>query len=198
MKPLSEQQNLAPLDGQLYLLSGFYAPDKADTLFERLHQSLDWQQEQLFIYGRSINVPRLIAWYGDPGAHYLYSGVDHAPLPWTTELQTIRDDMQALCNQGFNSVLANLYRDGQDSMGYHADKEKELGTNPVIASVSFGETRLLRFRHKKKKHALDIELAHGDVLIMAGELQHHWRHALPKTRTAKGPRINLTFRQIIL
>lgn len=189
--------NLAPFDGELYLLTGFYALEKADAYFERLYLGLDWRQEALLIYGRRLKVPRLMAWHGDPGAHYRYSGVDHKPLPWTPELQAIRADMEDLCGSTFNSVLANLYRDGQDSMGCHADDEKELGANPLIASVSLGETRLLRFRHPDSGQKLDIELAHGDVLIMAGALQHHWRHELPKTRKPKGPRINLTFRHIV-
>ena len=197
MNRLEEQPNLVPFDGELYLLAGFYPPDKANDYFRELYQSLAWQQEQLTIYGREVNVPRLIAWYGDDNAHYRYSGIDHAPLPWTTKLQSIRSDVEAVCQTSFNSVLANLYRDGRDSMGCHSDDEKELGVNPVIASVSLGETRLLRFKHKKSGEKLDIELAHGDLLIMAGKLQHHWRHELPKTRKAKGSRINLTFRHIL-
>lgn len=193
---MAAQTNLAPFDGELYHLADFYAPDKADAYFQQFYQRLDWQQEQIFIHGRRINVPRLMAWYGASDAHYRYSGVDHAPLPWTAELQAIRADMEGLCRQSFNSVLANLYRDGRDSMGCHADNEQELGINPLIASVSFGESRLLRFHHPKRRLKLDIELSHGDVLIMAGELQHHWRHELPKTRKPKGPRINLTFRRI--
>lgn len=137
-----------------------------------------------------------MAWYGDPAARYRYSGVEHLPLPWTADLQAIRGDVEMFCAHGFNSVLANLYRDGQDSMGCHADDEKELGQNPLIASLSFGDSRLLRFRHRKTGRTLDIELRHGDLLVMAGELQHHWRHELPKTRKSKQPRINLTFRRI--
>lgn len=176
----------------------FYAKEMADVYFQRLYEQLDWQQEALFIYGRRVKVPRLMAWYGDDGAHYRYSGVDHQPQAWTAELLTLKDDIDAICGQVFNSVLANLYRDGQDSMGCHADNEKELGLNPIIASLSFGDSRLLRFRHNKTRQKLDLELAHGDLLLMAGELQHHWRHELPKTRKPKQPRINLTFRRIIL
>lgn len=184
------------MDGILFRLPGFYNRTQADDYFRCLHQQLAWQSEQLFIYGRWIAVPRLMAWYGDAGAHYRYSGVDHTPSPWTSELLQLRADMETVCEQPFNSVLANLYRDGRDSMGCHADDEKELGTNPLIASLSFGESRLLRFRHPASDSKLDIELAHGDLLIMAGELQHHWRHELPKTRRPKQPRINLTFRRI--
>ncbi|MGR8930774.1 MAG: alpha-ketoglutarate-dependent dioxygenase AlkB family protein [Gammaproteobacteria bacterium] len=194
---LTAEHDLAPFDGELYYLPAFYTPGQADELFAAIYQNLDWQQEHIFIFGREVSVPRLMAWYGDAQAHYRYSGVDHKPLPWTAELQQLRLHMEVLCKQSFNSVLANLYRDERDSMGLHADNEKELGINPTIASVSFGETRLLRFRHSKKRHTLDVELGHGDALIMAGALQHHWRHELPKTRQAKKPRINLTFRRII-
>lgn len=193
-----DSSNLAPLDGELYWLRQFYGPADADSYFQQLHQSLNWQQEQLFIYGRWLNVPRLMAWYGDSGAHYRYSGVGHQPQAWTSVLTELRGAVEAACGQAFNSVLANLYRDGRDSMGCHADDEKELGRNPLIASLSFGDSRLLRFKHLKTGQKLDIELGHGDLLVMAGELQHHWRHELPKTRKPKQPRINLTFRQIVI
>lgn len=194
---LARQANLAPYDGILHWLPGFYARQLADEYFSRLYHQLHWQNEQLFIYGRWIAVPRLMAWYGNSDARYRYSGVDHTPLAWTDDLSKLRADMERICEQDFNSVLANLYRNGRDSMGCHADDEKELGPNPLIASLSFGDSRLLRFRHPASGYKLDLELGHGDLLIMAGELQHHWRHELPKTRLPKQPRINLTFRQIV-
>jgi alkylated DNA repair dioxygenase AlkB len=120
----------------------------------------------------------------------------HKPATDILGLTQLKQQLESVCSQSFNSVLANLYRDGRDSMGCHADDEKELGQNPTIASLSFGETRLLRFKHTDSGFKLDIELNHGDLLIMAGELQHHWRHELPKTRKPKQARINLTFRQI--
>lgn len=193
---LREAANLVPFDGELYCWKGFYPQVAADAYFQSLNQNLAWQQERLFIYGRWLTVPRLMAWYGDSAARYRYSGVEHHPLAWTQELQVIRADMERACAHRFNSVLANLYRNGQDSMGCHADDEIELGQNPLIASLSFGDSRILRFRHGRSGHKLDIELAHGDLLLMAGELQHHWRHELPKTRKPKQPRINLTFRAI--
>ncbi len=189
-------ENLAPCDGELYLLRGFYPPQQADSLFQRLSQELDWRQEEISVYGRQVKVPRLMCWYGDPGMNYRYSGVDHAPEPWTATLLQIKADVEGALGAHFNSVMANLYRDGRDSMGCHADDEKELGLNPVIASLSFGERRLIRFRHKKKRLKLELELAHGDLLLMGGELQHHWRHELPKTKLAKKSRINLTFRRL--
>lgn len=195
---LLDSPNLVPFDGKLYWLQQFYGSADADSYFQQLHQSLNWQQEQLFIYGRWLNVPRLMAWYGDAEAHYRYSGVNHQPQAWTSVLAELRSNVETACGHGFNSVLANLYRDGRDSMGCHADDEKELGRNPLIASLSFGDSRLLRFKHRSTGQKLDIELGHGDLLVMAGELQYHWRHELPKTRRSKQARVNLTFRRIAI
>lgn len=196
MTIFKQATNLVAFDGQLYYWPGFYCQADAEQYYQQLLDCLSWQSEQLLIYGRWLTVPRLMAWYGDANANYRYSGVTHQPLSWTPLLADLRADVEKVCQQSFNSMLANLYRDGRDSMGCHADDEKELGPNPTIASLSFGETRLLRFRHPASGNKLDIELSNGDLLIMAGELQHHWRHELPKTRKPKQARINLTFRQI--
>ena len=123
-----------------------------------------------------------MCWYGDPDAYYRYSGVNHQPRPWTTELQSVRAKVEQQCRCTFNSVLANLYRDGKDSMGCHADDENELGPNPVIASLSLGDERLFKMHHKKRKETLNITAGHGDLLVMAGSLQHHWLHSVPKTK----------------
>ncbi len=165
-------------------------------LFQQLQTELAWQEESLFIYGRWVKVPRLMCWYGDIDANYRYSGVEHQPLPWTSVLQVIRKKIERRCQRDFNSVLANLYRDGRDSMGCHADDEIELGIKPMIASLSLGDQRLFKLHHKTGKEKLDIVLEHGDLLVMAGVLQHHWRHAVPKTKKLKTSRINLTFRKI--
>ena len=190
--------NLAPFDGELYLIERFYSPSQADTLFSLLSNELAWQEEEIFIYGRWVKVPRLMCWYGDEKAHYKYSHVVHKPLPWTATLKKLRDEIQQTTHCYFNSVLGNLYRDGKDSMGCHADDEPELGENPVIASLSFGESRNLKFKHQQYKTVLDVPLGHGDLLIMAGTLQHHWQHSLPKTQRPKKERINLTFRKIFV
>jgi len=189
--------NLAPYDGELYLIKQFYRQPESGQLFAQLQAGLSWQEEAIFIYGRWVKVPRLMCWYGDPDAWYRYSGVNHRPMPWTPVLQAIREKVERQCQCRFNSVLANLYRDGNDSMGCHADDEKELGPNPVIASLSLGDERLFRLYHKKTKEKLDIVLGHGDLLVMAGTLQYHWMHAVPKTKKLKNPRINLTFRKIM-
>jgi alkylated DNA repair dioxygenase AlkB len=169
----------------------------AAELFAELRQTLPWHQEQLVIFGRERSVPRLVSWHGDPAARYAYSGVLHEPAPWTPALARIRERVQQLAGSKFNSVLANLYRDGRDGMGWHSDDEPELGRNPLIASVSFGATRRFRLRHRRDRtqtHALD--LTDGSVLVMGGATQHHWQHSITKTARPVGPRINLTYRQI--
>ncbi|MGZ8136545.1 MAG: alpha-ketoglutarate-dependent dioxygenase AlkB family protein [Methylococcaceae bacterium] len=189
--------NIIPFDGELYLIRQFYQQPESDRLFSSLYSGLVWQEETIFIFGKWLKVPRLMCWYGDTDACYRYSGVNHQPLPWTLELQQIKNRVEQQCGGIFNSVLANLYRDGKDSMGCHADDEKELGVNPVIASLSFGDERLFKLHHKSSKQTLDILLDHGDLLIMSGSLQSHWQHSLPKTRRQKQARINLTYRKII-
>ncbi|GAB4270968.1 MAG: hypothetical protein Kow0065_20700 [Methylomicrobium sp.] len=141
-------------------------------------------------------MPRRMCWYGDPDAIYTYSGVKHVPLPWSSELLEVRLCIERDFGYLFNSVLANWYRNGHDSMGFHADNEKELGIDPVIVSLSLGDERLFRLIHNKTRQKVDVLLGHGDLLIMAGALQHHWRHGLPKTARPKSARINLTFRRV--
>ncbi len=184
------------MDGELYLIRGFYPEVDADYLFSSLLHAIEWQQEKIFLYGRWVKVPRLMCWYGDKHAQYQYSGVNHQPLEWIDLLLAIKQKIQSFYPCVFNSVMANLYRNGKDSMGCHADDEKELGVNPLIASLSFGDQRLLKFRHQKSKQVLDVILGHGDLLLMTGEIQHHWKHELPKTKKIKTERINLTFRRM--
>jgi len=190
-------KNILPFDGELYLVERFYPKNEANQLFYFLLERLAWQQEQIFLYGRWLKVPRLMCWYGDKNSEYRYSGVSHQPIAWTEELLSIKQKIQDFYPCAFNSVMANLYRNGADSMGCHADDEKELGVDPVIASLSLGEQRLLKFRHQESKKVLDVILNHGDLLLMAGNIQHHWRHELPKTKKLKTERINLTFRRIM-
>ena len=189
--------NLAPIDGELYYYPDFLAASSADTLYNQLVTQLEWKQETLTIMGKQVTTPRLVCWYGDPGAVYRYSGVDHHPVPWNKTLMQIKRQIEQFSGYHFNSVLGNFYRDGNDSMGWHADKEKQLGINPAIVSLSLGAERLFKLRHNKNSHNIDIKLEHGSILVMASNLQHSWRHCLPKTRQCTTPRINLTFRFII-
>lgn len=188
--------NLISQDGELYYLPSFIPTDDTIGIFARLRQDLDWQEEVVTIVGRKVLVPRLVAWHGDEGAIYQYSGLIHYPQPWTDTLLVLKQTIETSCGQTFNSVLGNLYRNGQDSMGWHADQEKVLGKNPYIASLSFGQERQFKIRHNKSGETLDIPLADGSLLIMAGTLQHHWRHCVPKSAKANKPRINLTFRTV--
>lgn len=185
--------NLLPYDGKLYLIRDVVeAPDK---LMERLLRELDWQQDEARILGRRVKLPRLTAWYGDAG--YRYSGIDNVPRPWIPLLLELKDVAEAVAETPFNSVLANLYRNGRDSMGWHSDDERSLGKEPVIASLSFGATRRFRLKHKTNPEAsIGLDLPAGSCLVMAGVLQHRWRHALPKTARPVGSRINLTFRTV--
>lgn len=184
-------------DGYVYLIERFIPADIADRYCQSLLQDVLWQEEHYTIYGKTVAAPRLVAWYGDPDATYSYSGISHTPLPWVPLLIELKNLVEQKSQHSFNSVLCNLYRNGQDSMGWHADKEPELGTNPYIASLSFGATRLFKFRHLKTKDTIDVLLENGSLLLMGGELQYHWRHSLPKTTKVNQPRINLTFRKIV-
>ena len=168
------------------------------ALYDHLATSLQWEQPTLTIAGKQHPIPRLQAWYGDADAIYRYSGTTFVPTPWTAELSHIRHRLEDLCGTRFNSVLANWYRHGADGMGFHADNEPELGQQPVIASLSLGGARrfVLKPHRELEAESFSINLGGGDLLIMSGDTQHHWRHGVPKTTRSVAPRINLTFRQI--
>jgi alkylated DNA repair dioxygenase AlkB len=193
--PRIEPRTLELPGAEVKLWTNAFAQPVADQLLQALCNSIAWQQEEITIFGRRHLVPRLVAWHGDPGTAYTYSGTHHEPLPWTSELLEIRTRIEALSGHTFNSVLLNRYRNGRDGMGWHADDETQLGKNPVIASVSFGATRRFRLRHRKQRESgVTIDLTHGSLLLMAGATQQHYVHAVPKTALAVGERINLTYR----
>jgi alkylated DNA repair dioxygenase AlkB len=192
-------RDLGLADGEARLWPAAFGPEEASRLFDALRTGIHWRQETVTIFGQRRLVPRLVAWHGDPGASYRYSGTDHHPEPWTPALDRARARVRELGGTEFNAVLLNLYRDGRDGMGWHADDEPELGRDPVIASVSLGAPRRFCLRHRRRKDLkLDLELPHGSLLVMAGPMQHHWVHALPKTRRPVGERINLTFRRVAI
>jgi alkylated DNA repair dioxygenase AlkB len=196
--PRGEPGERLPLeDADVRFWPAAFGIAEASELLDRLLTEIDWQQEQVLIFGQRRPVPRLVAWHGDPGANYTYSGTPHQPLPWTPALALIRERVLGLTGCAFNSVLLNLYRDGRDGMGWHSDDEPELGRDPVIASVSFGAPRRFCLRHRRRKdQRLDVSLGNGSLLLMAGTTQHHWVHAVPKTAIPVGQRVNLTFRRI--
>lgn len=184
--------------GLLELMPSFLPSDACVAWFERVRAAVPFERRQIRILGRTVDQPRLSAWIGDPDAAYTYSGVRNEPLAWPDVLRELRDAVSAAAGSEFNSVLCNLYRDGRDSMGMHADAERELGLEPVIASVSLGAVRRFQLRHRKRKDArLDLDLPDGSLLIMRGALQRHYRHGVPKQPSVTLPRINLTFRKVM-
>jgi alkylated DNA repair dioxygenase AlkB len=193
---------LALSDADILIYRQAFSPVESDRHFTDLNQAITWHQDSISIFGKSLVQPRLTAWYGDRGKVYTYSGLRMEPRTWTPELLEIKGKVEAIVAQQlsvrFNSVLLNLYRTGQDSMGWHSDDEKELGEQPVIASVSFGATRRFQLKHKylQELKRVDLDLGHGDLLMMQGPTQHYWKHQVPKTAKPVGPRINLTFRVI--
>lgn len=173
------------------------APAEAAALFDAALAEVPWETHRIRLFGREVDSPRLSCWIGDPGAAYRYSGTRFEPRPWPGALRPVRERLSGELGVDFNSVLANLYRDGRDSMGWHTDAEPELGLRPVIASLSLGAAR--RFALKSREHPavrLAFELPPGSLLVMAGETQRRYRHALPRTAREVGARINLTFRRI--
>lgn len=195
-------RDMASLEGAVQLAPRWLPVPEADALFEASRVDIPWTRHRLRIFGREVEAPRLSCWIGDPKAVYRYSGTQFAPEPWPEALIAVCDEVSRAAGVGFNSVLANLYRDGQDAMGWHSDDERELGPEPVIGSLSLGATR--RFVLKARvadaegrfaRHVL--ELAHGSLLVMRGDTQARFRHALPRTARPVGPRINLTFRKIL-
>lgn len=184
-------------DASLLLVRAFYPGESATALYRTLHKQIDWEQPQIKLFGKVHKVPRLTAFCGDSDVRYSYSGVVHRAKGWPKVLAGIRQDIEARTGHSFNSVLANYYRDGEDANGWHADDERELGVAPVIASLSLGVARDFQFRHKHlKQHNYCCELPGGSLLLMAGNMQAHWLHQLPRRKRIAGGRINLTFRQV--
>ena len=187
-----------PLQGaDVRYFADAFAED-ADALRDALLREIPWETHRIKLFGREVDSPRLSCWIGDKGTEYTYSRTRFAPRAWTPTLSTIRETLASRFDLRFNSVLANLYRNGRDSMGWHSDDEPELGQEPVIASLSFGAPRKFRFRSKETREvAGSIELAHGSLLVMAGATQRLYQHDLPRSARLDDARINLTFREIL-
>ena len=183
-------------NGEYIYIPNFYKKEIADKYLQRLISDIKWKQESMKMYGKEIPFPRLTSWYGDNDKPYSFSGIKLQPNPWSPGLLKIKSDIEPKAEVSFNSVLLNRYRDGSDSISWHTDAEKELGTNPVIASVNFGAERKFQLKHKETNERIDILLKHGSLLIMQGELQHFWKHQIPKSKKVNQERVNLTFRVI--
>lgn len=178
-------------------LRGWLPAGQADALQQAVQADVPWEVHRIRMFGNWVDSPRLSCWIGDPQARYRYSGAEFVPHPWPLVLGALRDRLQAQGVGRFNSVLLNRYRGGTDYMGWHSDDEPELGPAPLIASLSLGAARrfLLR-RRDDPARKVEYLLGHGDLLLMAGQTQRHYQHALPKMARVQGERINLTFRWI--
>lgn len=199
MNPLFQQEPIVldlP-DAEIIYYPNFMDTMEADAVFFDLKNTIPWQQDEIRVFGKVHQQPRLTALYGNKDKTYSYSNIKMSPNPWIPILEKIKLEIEKVCPTEFTTVLLNYYRDGKDSNGWHADDEKELGINPIIASMSFGATRSFQLKHNSntgiKKNIL---LEHGSLLIMKGTTQHYWKHQIPKTAKLIGPRINLTFRII--
>lgn len=192
----SVRPNLPDIDIIYY--RNFLSSDIAENYFQVLFENLDWQQHEIRIFGKILPQPRLTALYAESEVPYSYSGLTLIPKEFTPELQELRKELEKYTPIHFTHCLANLYRNGNDSMGLHSDDEKELGNNPVIASISLGATRKFKLKHKvMKDQKFEIDLESGSLLLMQGSTQHFWKHELPKSKKDTGARINLTFRRIL-
>ncbi len=184
-------------DAAIIYYPNFFQKKEADKIFAELSTKIPWQQDEIMVYGKKYLQPRLTALYGNEEKPYSYSNIKMQPHPWNLILHKIKIYVESASDTTFTSVLLNYYRDGKDSNGWHADNEKELGTNPIIASVSFGAERVFQMKHNSILNLTqNIVLEHGSLLLMKGTTQHCWKHQIPKTRKPIGERINLTFRLI--
>lgn len=173
----------------------FFDEIQANKLFETLKNEIPWQQDMITVFGKTHPQPRLTSLFGNDGKQYNYSNIIMQPNPWNAVLTFIKEEVEKICHEKFTTVLLNYYRDGKDSNGWHADNEKELGINPILASVSLGAERMFHLKHNLiNDQMLKINLEHGSLLVMKGETQHFWKHQIPKTAKPIGSRINLTFR----
>ncbi|MBC2845961.1 alpha-ketoglutarate-dependent dioxygenase AlkB family protein [Winogradskyella flava] len=193
-----EKQHFKLPNAEIIYIQNFFNKRESDDYFKIIENETNWQHDDITVFGKTYKQPRLTALFGESNQPYGYSNITMYPKPFTTNLKLIKAKVEDFSAHNFNTLLINLYRDGNDSNGWHADNENELGKNPVIASVSFGEERPFHFKHrtiKEQRHKLHLE--HGSLLLMKGEMQHYWVHQIAKTKKDIKPRINLTFRTLI-
>lgn len=202
---MSEDLFASGAQGELITLTGaqlrFFRqvalPSSHEHLLAQLIEQVPWVEEDIILYGKRYTQPRLIAWYGDAGMNYRYSGVTHHPLPWSPLLLSLKTIIEDLCTWEFNSALLNYYRNERDSMGMHSDNEAELGVQPVIASLSLGGERRFILQHRFSNERYTLPLPGGSMLVMSGDTQQNWRHGINKEKRPCGARINITFRRIM-
>lgn len=188
------QRNYLPYDGTV----NYYGviTDKQDYFYEVLLEKVAWKPDQAVIFGKHLETKRKVAWYGDKQFEYSYSGIQKVAMPWIEELLELKEMVESVSGETYNSCLLNLYHDGSEGMAWHSDGEKDLKKNGAIASLTFGAERKFSFKHKQSKERIDMLLENGSLLVMKDTTQSHWMHRLPPTKQLHGPRINLTFRTI--
>jgi alkylated DNA repair dioxygenase AlkB len=190
--------NLLPYDGTVNYYGPIMSDQMAGQYFKKLINNIAWQQDEVILFGKKIVTKREVAWYGNTTLSYTYSNVTKQAKIWTEDLLALKNMIENHCGITFNSCLLNLYHNGGEGMGWHSDDEKTLQTNGAIASLSLGAERKFSFRHKRHQEQVSVQLANGSLLLMKDETQTHWQHTLPKALKIKTPRINLTFRNIII
>jgi alkylated DNA repair dioxygenase AlkB len=195
--PADPSVNLLPGDGIVHYYGKLMSAPEAATMAEALLNRIEWRNDEAVIYGKRIITKRKVAWYGDQPFSYTYSNTTKTALPWTSELQTLKNLAEKHSGETYNSCLLNLYHDGSEGMAWHSDGEKDLRKNGAIASLSFGAERKFCFKHKQSGEKIDVFLEAGSLLVMKGETQTHWLHRLPPSTKIHQPRINLTFRTIV-
>lgn len=190
-------KNFLPKDGVVNYYGTVFGKAEADIYYQKLLEEIAWENDQAVIFGKLIVTKRKVAWYGEKPFQYTYSNITKTALRWTDELLALKEKIEELSGETFNSCLLNLYHNGNEGMAWHSDGEKDLKKDGAIASLSFGAERKFAFKHKEDKTTVSLLLEHGSLLIMKGTTQTHWLHRLPPTKLVSKPRINLTFRTIV-
>lgn len=194
----TKSENILPFDGDVIYYGVIMNQKKATYYFDKLLNTIQWKHDELIIFGKHIITKRKVAWYGNKGLEYTYSNSTKKAITWTDELLELKHSIENISDTSFNSCLLNLYHDGEEGTSWHSDNEKELGEDPIIASLSLGTGRKFVFKHKITKQKVSVFLEIGSLLVMKGKTQEHWLHTIPKTKKVHSPRINLTFRKIII
>ncbi len=192
----SEPANLLPFDGEVIYLGAVLNPDECCYYFEKMMTEIEWKNDEALLFGKKIITKRKAAWYGDKRYSYTYSNSTKHALPWTSDLLTLKGIVEKNCLATHNSVLLNLYHNGEEGMAWHSDDEKTLQNNGVIVSLSLGAERKFSFKHKNTGETVSLMLENGSLLVMKGATQTNWLHRLPPTKKIHQPRVNLTFRTI--
>ena len=195
--PPDPAANLLPRDGTVHYLGPVLSPAETDRFFQSLLTRVPWKNDELVLFGKRVVTAREVAWFGDPGLSYTYSGTTKEPLPWTPDLAALKSLAERLTGSTYNSCLLNLYHHGDEGMGWHSDDERSIVRHSAIASISFGAEREFRLRHKETGEKVSVLLDSGSLLVMKDATQNHWQHCIPKSKKITSPRINLTFRSMV-